>query len=159
MLRQAPRAAQPRHGWISVPEGWAVVWTSTGKQAKFPLTSRLGLLFTFSPFLLRRRLFQTSWEVRLCCWTSVVEYLPTGSAKKRPTLAPSISFSCSHVRALFGFPKVDAILVQTAVAQGLRAARGTTVSGVAFGVCFTDDNGSIVDKVDDDRYVRLILFL
>lgn len=88
-----------------------------------------------------------------------MEYLPTGSAKERPTLALSIFFSRSHIRALFGFPKVDAILVQTAVAQGLWAARRTTVSGVAFGVCFTDDNGSIVDKVDDDRYIRLILFL
>lgn len=55
-----------------------------------------------------------------------MKYLPTGSAEERPTLA------LSSVRALFGFPKVDAILVQTAVAQGLWAARGTTVSGVAF---------------------------
>lgn len=46
---------------------------------------------------------------------------------------PVVSRSRSPVRALFGFPEVDAILVQTAVAQGLWAAHGTTVSGVAFG--------------------------
>lgn len=135
MLRQAPRAAQPRHGWVSVPEGWCAVWTSTGRQVKFPFTSHLGPLFALSHSLVRRRLFQTSWKVRLCFWTSVVEYLPTGIRPRgEPTLALFISLQRSHIRALFGFPKVDAILVQTAVAQGLWAAtRGTIVSGVAFG--------------------------
>lgn len=79
-----------------------------------------------------------------------MDCLPTGAAPKRLTLSLFTFSSQSQYQEPPWLPKADVALVQTAVAQGLQAARWTPVSQELLLGVFHRWHLELLNKVHDD---------